>query len=73
MCDTGGMGSGDGFFGGAGGPAYNTPMNTVGVGDPVPAGKNTLGNDWNPWGYAPTARRKKVKNVQPMAQKRQAM
>ena len=27
----------------------NTPMNTLGVGDLVPAGKDTLGNDCYPW------------------------
>lgn len=47
MCD-GGIGSGDAFggeFGGTGG-CYNTPYNTLGVGDLVPAGTHELGNDF---------------------------
>ena len=47
MCDIA-TGSGD-CFGGAGGSTMNTPMNTLGVGDLVPAGKDTLGNDCYPW------------------------
>lgn len=47
MCDIA-TGSGD-CFGGAWGPTMNTPMNTLGVGDLVPAGKDTLGNDCYPW------------------------
>ena len=38
------IGSGD-CFGGVGSP-MNTPMNTLGVGDMVPAGQHTLGNDF---------------------------
>ena len=40
MCDFCG-----GDFGGAGG-CYNTPMNTLGVGDLVPAGTTEYGNDF---------------------------
>ena len=48
MCDIATTGSGD-CFGGAGGPTMNTPMNTLGVGDLVPAEKDTFGNDCYPW------------------------
>ena len=60
MCCDGGMGSGDGFFGGAGGPTMNTPMNTLGVGDLIPAGTHEMGNDCYPW---MNHGRKKIKNI----------
>jgi hypothetical protein len=31
-------------FGGINGGGFSTPMNTIGIGDPVPAGINTLGS-----------------------------
>ncbi len=53
MCDGIGVGGGDCFSGDAFGGAYgcyNTPMNTVGVGDLVPAGIDKLGNDFRQMG-----------------------
>lgn len=35
---------GPGFIGGAGGPCYNTPMNTMGMGDVVPPCGGRLGS-----------------------------
>lgn len=34
----------DGYMGGAGGPCYNTPMNTMGIGDVVPPTATQLGS-----------------------------
>ena len=72
MCDMGGagFGSGDTGFGGAGGPTMNTPMNTVGVGDLIPAGKDTLGNDCYPW--MDHRQKKKKSSIRSIATKRPA-
>lgn len=66
MCDTGGagFGSGDAAIGGAGGPTMNTPMNTLGVGDLVPAGAHTLGNDCYPWmNHGKTKKKSAVRGI----------
>ena len=60
------MGSGD-CFGGVGTP-MNTPMNTLGVGDLVPSGQHTLGNDFC---QQPVGRRHR-KSITGIATKRQA-
>ena len=61
------IGSGD-CFGGVGTP-MNTPMNTLGVGDFVPAGQHNLGNDFS---QQPVVGRRQRKNITAIATKRQA-
>lgn len=39
---------------------YNTPMNTLGIGNPVPAGMNTLGSG-DLFQFSP--KRKKIKKI----------
>ena len=67
MC---GCGSGDNFNGfgnNTPGCSYNNPMNTLGVGDMVPAGKDTLGNDTRL--YMPKRKRDSITGI---STKRQA-
>ena len=58
------MGSGDAFNGFGSnipGCSYNTPFNTMGVGDMVPAGVHTLGNDFRQ--NLPKRSRKSITNI----------
>ena len=59
MCDFYG-----GDFGGAGG-CYNTPMNTMGLGDVVPAGTTEYGNDFKQMQFGKPATKKSAQYQNP--------
>ena len=59
MCDFYG-----GDFGGAGG-CYNTPMNTMGLGDVVPAGTTEYGNDFKQMQFGKPATKKPAQYQNP--------
>ena len=59
MCDFYG-----GDFGGAGG-CYNTPMNTMGLGDVVPTGTTEYGNDFKQMQFGKPATKKPAQYQNP--------
>lgn len=69
MCD--GIGSGD-CFGGTFG-CYNTPMNTMGVGDLISAGTHELGNDFRQMGVGRMPKKSKKQQITRVQAKRPAM